>query len=47
MEVMLQGCGRTVGRGVAFPAAERRLHIEDEDVHSLVALVLEVWVPLL
>ena len=33
--MMLQGCGGTAGRGVAFPAAERRLHLEDKDVDKL------------
>lgn len=35
IRAMLQGCRGTAGRGVAFPAAERRLHPEDKDVDKL------------
>lgn len=32
---MLQGWGGVAGRGVAFPVAERRLHLEDKDINKL------------
>ena len=33
--MMLQGCGGTAGRGVAFPVVERRLRLEEKDINKL------------